>query len=440
MGCQCEPTILIYASLYRCDRHYGVCKSLYLQIPEKNNSRSVQFDNSIENRVDLILECGSDSLVYDGGENDMELNQLYHTLVLCSNIRSLSLALRQGNCLIGDTGRSFGWKKGDRFPPLESLTLTGYDWNFRVNSRQSSNAEQWRASMDWSKLKRLGLSRPPNSFLETFRGELDGLDSLTLRHQSGFWGDEETLCAFDATTEELRQNYSSFIASLPPLRELSISGIGRPLNLTPILEIHGATLEKLSIHEFEHDCRYETGNATWVRPVLSVSEIEEIRLSAPNLRELTLDVYRSSNKWPNAILKALSKFPLLTQLTMNFNLEDLNKSRHAERCFVRGWARDDYCIVQELMEPQLNHTTAEEIFHTLRQYQPDTKLQNVTVSAGDFERREGGGLRMSFHDDENKPVRYDCWIQEGIIECARQLHPHFDFKEWYEGVARIRST
>uniref|UniRef100_A0A093UQA7 Hydroxylamine reductase n=1 Tax=Talaromyces marneffei PM1 TaxID=1077442 RepID=A0A093UQA7_TALMA len=290
----------------------------------------------------------------------------------------------------------------------------------------TSNAEQWRTSMDWSKLKRLDLSLPSNLFLETFRGELDGLESLVLRHTSGFWGDEQPLCAFDATGDELRQNYSSFIAALPPLRDLSISGMGRPLNMTPILETHGVSLEKLSIHEFEHDCRYNTGNATWVRPVLSVSEVEEIILSAPNLKELTLDVYRSSNKWPNTMLKTLAKFPHLAQLTLNLDLEDPRRSKYVEWCSMKESVRDKYCTINKLMEPQLNYTTAEKIFQTIRQYQAGTKLRNLTVSAGDFGRRVGGGLRAIPNHELNKPVLYDCWMEENIVKCRDRHCDGFD--------------
>jgi hypothetical protein len=266
----------------------------------------------------------------------------------------------------------------------------------------------------------LDFSLPWNLFLDTIRSSLGGLESLVLRHRLGFWGDEETLCGFDATAEALRQNYTSFIAALPPLHELSISGMGQPLNMTPILETHGASLEKLSIHEFEHDCRYETGNATWVRPVLSVLEVEEIILLAPNLKELTLDVYRSSNKWPISMLKTLSKFHICSRLTINFNLEDPRRSRYAKKCYVNEWARDEYCSINELMEPQLNQTTASEIFHTIQQYQTGTKLQNVTFFAGDFGRREGGGMRLIPHYEWNTPIRYDCWMEESIIKCIGQ--------------------
>ncbi|KAH8689894.1 hypothetical protein BGW36DRAFT_307061 [Talaromyces proteolyticus] len=404
----------------RCNGHYHACRSLNRQLSKNNNSWSTYFSYDMGNKVIPFIECSSNSLVYDGGESDERLDQLYHALVACPNIQSLSLSLSQGSCIIGDTRRSFSWKKGDRFPALENLTLSGYDWDFRVNSREPSNAEHWKASMDWSKLKRLDFSLPSNSFLETFRDELGGLESLVLRHRLGFWGDEETLCAFDATAEELRQNYTSFIAALLPLHELSISGVGQPLNMTPILETHGASLEKLNIHEFEHDCRYATGNATWVRPVLGVSEVEEIIVSAPNLKELTLDVYRSSNKWPNSMLKALSKFPHLARLTIYFDLEDPGRTRYAERCLVNEWVHGQYCTIHELMEPQLNHTTASEIFHTIRQYQAGTKLQNVTFFAGNFGRQEGGGLRIDPHYEWNKPARYDCWMEEDIIKCTGQ--------------------
>jgi hypothetical protein len=133
----------------------------------KNNSRSIDFVNDRGNPVAPFIECSSDSLVYDGGESDERLDRLYDALVTCPNIRSLSLSLSQGGCSIGDTRRSFNWKKGDHFPRLENLTLSGYDWDSRVNRRKPSNAEHWRASMDWSKMKRLDFSLPQNSFLDT---------------------------------------------------------------------------------------------------------------------------------------------------------------------------------------------------------------------------------------------------------------------------------
>jgi hypothetical protein len=417
--------IFIYTSLLRCDEDYIACRSLILQMSQKNNSRSIDFVNDRGIKVVPFIECSSNSLVYNGGESDERLNQLYDALVTCPNIRSLSLSLSQGSCVIEDTQRSFRWRKGDHFPRLENLTLSGYDWDSRVNRRKPSNAEHWRESMDWSKLKRLDLSLPSNSFLDTFRGELGGLESLVLRHELGFWGDEDTLCGFDATAEALRQNYTSFIAGLPPLHELSISGVGQLLNMTPILKTHGSSLKKLNIHEFEYDCRYETGNATWVRPVLSVSEVEEIIFAAPNLKDLTLDVYRSSNKWPISMLKTLSKFPHLARLTINFNLEDPRRSRFAKKCYVNGWVRDEYCNIHELMEPQLNQTTASEIFHTIQKYQAGTKLQNITFFAGDFGRRDGGGLRLIPHYEWNRPVRYDCWMEENIIKCTGQHDIHF---------------
>jgi hypothetical protein len=117
MEYQGELTILIYKSPFRCDRHYYACISLNLQVPRKNNSWSIYFDDDIGDKVDPLIECSSESLVYDGGESDERLNQLYNTLVSCSNIRSLSLSLSQSSCTIGDTRRSFGWKKDDRSPP-----------------------------------------------------------------------------------------------------------------------------------------------------------------------------------------------------------------------------------------------------------------------------------------------------------------------------------
>lgn len=130
--------------------------------------------------------------------------------------------------------------------------------------------------------------------------------------------------------------------------------MGQLLNLTPILETHGASLEQLSIHEFESDCTYATCNATWTRPGLSVSEIEELNSAAPNLQSLTLDGYRRANRWPVSMFNALSAFPNLAQLTIYFTLEDPWRTKPTEHCAVREDVRGKYCVVDELMEPYLS--------------------------------------------------------------------------------------
>lgn len=118
--------------------------------------------------------------------------------------------------------------------------------------------------MDWNKMKRLNIDRPPKHFLDTFHGQLNGLDSLEIRLWH-VWG-EQTYCDFDEAAEQLRGNHISFIAALNPLRDLTISGIGHPLELAPILKAHGQSLKTLSLHEYKQDCDYSIVNEPLALP------------------------------------------------------------------------------------------------------------------------------------------------------------------------------
>ncbi|KAI9848031.1 MAG: hypothetical protein M1837_001133 [Sclerophora amabilis] len=403
--------------------NHHACTALQQGQSEGHENWSMNFYR--EDEVPHFLKCNSDSLkvniMYGTQHTSDIIDRLYDTLVACRNVRSLSLSISQGGCTIGDAPWSFNWKEADRFPDLEDLTVSGYAWisERRISwheSHRPDSVKAWKAAMDWSKMKRLDLSLPPNAFLEAFHGELNSLESLVLRPRWGFWGDEETLCDFDEAAGELRENFTSFIASLPPLRELSISGMGQLLNMTSILQTHGASLEKLSIHEFERDCAYETGNVTWKRPVLSVLEIGEIARASPNLRSLTLDGYRDGDTWPTTTLEALSAISSLSHLSIWFDLKDPRHIKHTKNCFVNEQARDKYCVVPELLSPRLDNVSARRMFRQLRHDQPGSRLQKLTLYAGDFNRREGGGMRIEAHGEYNNAVKYTCWVEEDDLE------------------------
>ena len=336
---------------------------------------------------------------------------VYRHLIACANIDSLSLSFAQGGCVIDHSPRAFNFRAGDRFPDLEELTVSGYDWGV-------TGLEAWKNAMNWGKLKRLDIDRPPNIFLQALSKELHGLDTLILRPKWSFWGDEETLCGFDSKTDELRRNYTSFITGLQQLRDLRLRGMGKLLDMSTILGAHGATLERLEIHEFERDCAYETSNITWTRPSLTVAEIEQIREKVPLLQSLELDLYRNADRWPTSSLNALSLFSNLTNLTINFDLEDPSHRKRVKYCNLRNTEEiwDQYCTINELMHPLLNDTAAYEIFGILKHGQPNSKLQQLTLNAGDIGRQLGGGMRFSAHSEENKVVAYSCWVDEAEKE------------------------
>ncbi|KAL8645864.1 MAG: hypothetical protein Q9226_007104 [Calogaya cf. arnoldii] len=260
--------------------------------------------------------------------------------------------------------------------------------------------------MDWGKLDDLNIELPPKVFVDTMKDQFTGLRSLTFRHQWGYWGDEDTLCGADSDTQAMWDAYVSFIAGLPPLRNLSISGTGELLNMESILLKHGHTLRSLAIHEFENDCAYHTGNRTWTRPTMSVDGLQYLRFMVPNLVSLSVDLRREHGKWPTEALDILSTFDNLIDLTIHFNLEDPTRLRHASQCY----SLSDPCLLPELMEPRLDLHAAQLIFRNLRQQQGNKRLRHLRLVAGDYARREGGGLRYP-PMELNEPIMYRCRVE-----------------------------
>lgn len=372
-----------------------------------------------------FLECNADSLdvivSYGGNDAEHTIDHLYANLVVCTNVRSLSLTISQGGCEIDNTNpRSFKFRSGDTFPHLENLRISGYDWDSRKTTswwtQRPSSLQAWRVAMDWSRLEHLDIDLPPISFLEAFSGpnQLGGLESLVLRPKLDFWGNDNTLCGSDENTEQLRQNYTSFIATLPPLRGLSIGGMGRSLDLGPILEAHGGSLKSLSLHEHESDCIHDTENEARTRPTLNVTQLRYLSKAAPHLEAMTLDLHLIEGEWPAATFEALSAFENLRDLTLHFDLGDHSRMKPVKRCVISRGA--GFCTVPELMQPVLDQDAAQQIFLKIRGAQPGKKLQHVTLYAGDYGREEGGGLRVVAHYEHNRPVKFDCNVEEDGVE------------------------
>ena len=402
---------------------------------------NLNYDWSIELNDEVsstyFVECNTNSLdtvvSYGGRDAGHMLDHLYSHLIACTNVRSLSLTIFQGGCEIDDTNpRSFEFRNGDNFPQLENLTLSGYDWDARKTtpwwaSQMSSSLQSWRVAMDWSKVKHLDIDLPPKSFLEVFSGpdQLAELESLKLRPKLNFWGDGATLCGSDENTKQLRQDYTSFITTLPPLRRLDVCGMGRLLDLEPILEAHGESLKSLSLHEYESDCKQDIDQENWTRPTLNVSQLHHLFKAAPHLETMALDLHRSRAEWPAATFKALSAFENLRNLNLHFDLEDHTKTKPVKRCAIRRSA--GFCTVPELMQPTLDQDAAQQIFHEIRSLQPGKKLQHMTLYAGDYGREEGGGMRIAAHYEHNRPVKFDCSVAEdGVEDCQGWIGRNVD--------------
>ena len=383
--------------------------------------------------------CHSDSLnvhIADGGGNPEEMTAAYRTLNECHNLRSLEVEIAQGGCLVSlNDQRAFIFSKDAWFTNLTLLRLSQYDWNFRQRSSfgpysyKQLSAELWLKAMDWTKLERLDIDLPSKIFLDLFQKQLTGLQSLTFRPAWGYWGDEETLCGFDPETLALRDLYTSFIANLPPLHELRISGTGEVLNLKPILLKHGNTLRTLALHEHERDCASASSNNTSTRPTLSIKEMNQINMMAPHLETLTLDLSRTpQGGWPMDALEVLSTYDNLQDLTLYFELDDYSRMRDGDHCF-NDW---NPCRYPTIMEPLVNRNATGGLFGTLRHGQKSKKLQSLTLIAGDYGRRIGGGLRLP-DLNLNQPRICRCRLQKDNAKtcgCRQRTHlygPDIDF-------------
>ncbi|KAG8533604.1 uncharacterized protein KY384_001344 [Bacidia gigantensis] len=306
------------------------------------------------------LECKSDDItasISHGTGPGPSVVDIYKKLKTCPNIKSLDLSIEQGGCVLSNEDlRAFPLHPGDKFINLTHLTILGYDWAnsepqswFSPKSLQTS-AENWKSAMDWTQLHHLSIDLPPKHFLDIFTNHIRNLTTLSLLPQRGFWGDEETLCGNAQSTLDIRDAYTEFITTQPPLESLSIHGTGAHLDLHTILAQHGSTLQSLTLHEFENDCpdapthpndTFPTG-----RPTLTPAQISTLSDLAPQLRH----------------------------------------------CLVIPSAREKHCRVPALATPALNTTSAHHIFHSLREMRAKKGGEPLTylrLEAGDYDRTEG---------------------------------------------------
>ena len=78
------------------------------------------------------------------------------------------------------------------------------------------------------------------------------------------------------------------------------------------------------------------------------------------------------------------------------------------------------------LEPRLTLDASLEIFKRLRREQPSHVLPNLTLVAGDYNRREGGGLRIHRGSWETTPVQFMCRIESNREESCRK-HEYYDY-------------
>ena len=369
----------------------------------------------------MIIDCSSKDIDVGimGGSKGFQstFDHLYKTLASCQNIESLTLFVADGGWNMDSSNRrAFNWSDGDIFPSLRNLTIINYDW--RV-SEDGQISDPWINRMDWSQLEHLEMDIPSPQVFESLMSKLSGLRSLKLHPEWGFWGDGGALCSYDSPAYKNSSSFYDSIISLSPLNRLSLNGLGGHLEITKLLEKHGPTLEQFTIHNLENDCQYITGNDSWVRPYLNLSEIAEIRERAPHLKSLGLDVHRTSSTWLGGVFKELSEFTDLEDLTMYFNNQDPYNWNETRYCPSHG-----SCLAKTAVEPPQTKSISLELWRKIEEGRKSNGLSMVrtlTLYAGDWGETEMDVKQNTYHDENPIPKKYRCTRQpSGSVQCLRE--------------------
>ena len=393
------------------------------------------------NIANIRIECNYN--IYDN-ECETKFNILYETLANCPNIKALDLNITEGCNHWWWTRhnhhlRAFDWRgstplasQKHRFPSLESLKLSGYDFeaqstylSYMKLLKKAPSISFWKSTMDWSKLKTLDIDRPPQIFLDTFHGQLSSLESLTIRPRWDLGccafcepGPPQNIPTTSRTAAIIRQNLTTFIAGLSPLQKLSVSGMGgRLLDLGPILKTHGRNLTSLTLHEHESDVN-DRSLPNGIPQTLNVTQIRQLADNVPYLESLALDVARNNGRWPTATLEALSRFPAVRNLTLHFALE--NQTVVARDDWMTAVTTNDWGGVVwqsnskplKHLNPLLDETAARSMFHTLRQTNTGEVLKHVTIYAGQYGQPNPLLWQRSWQQRfwSPDPVRYECSV------------------------------
>ena len=177
---------------------------------------------------------GETSISYRG-DGEGALPQIYDALVTCAEIWSLRLDMTMSGCVLGSQPWTFDFQ-GDRFPPLEHLSLSKFDFKsdrpaklgwqsstgpvdyFRqqilkpmlpamgpsVPRSSEPTLERWLHAMDFTKVKSLEINEDPY-FCARMQHELPGLRNLTMH-----------------LANSISDAARGFLQAVPPLEHLSL--------------------------------------------------------------------------------------------------------------------------------------------------------------------------------------------------------------------------
>ncbi|KAK5120898.1 hypothetical protein LTR85_005965 [Meristemomyces frigidus] len=200
----------------------------------------------------------------------------------------------------------------DAFPhkvaALDQLSLCGH------GQILPTTLEEWSRHTDMSNLRTLALSEGVGAsglhWLAT-QCSFPRLCSLELRMVDGRATSLNPAGATDLTVYAIW-----FLASIPALEDLELSGCFEPAVLDAVLEHHGRTLVRLVMAPTGTDIQ----GSTLKRTQLTLGVVRQMRASCTALTDLTMPVRRTRGQPPETtIYKALGMFPRLHTLFLTLD-------------------------------------------------------------------------------------------------------------------------
>ncbi|KAJ5764332.1 hypothetical protein N7533_003013 [Penicillium manginii] len=208
------------------------------------------------------------------------------------NIESLSVSIDRfhGGC-DGDPPsiRISSLAPGTTFPPLRSLSLSGYDV-----TKDEKGQRIWSKKFPWNQLQSLTLGHQDNpGFFKAATGKVRHLKKFEATH----YGKPNS-----------RRDLDAFLSSFHTLESLTAKGTIPSLAAMA----HHSNLEHLCLHTIEQPDKE--------RVSLNASEIRALNRKHPRLKSLELDI-DPKGKWPDNIVKAIATgFKNLHQLSIHVGL------------------------------------------------------------------------------------------------------------------------
>ncbi|KAK1236448.1 hypothetical protein PQX77_000284 [Marasmius sp. AFHP31] len=114
--------------------------------------------------------------------------------------------------------------------------------------------------------------------------------------------------------EEFESTVMDFLWSLPPLESLTITAGGSRIDLLRLLTRHGRTLRRLSLHDVESAFRKRCS-------ALTLEQVEALRVGAPSLEYLELDIDRTrGGSWEAEFYSLISDFSQLVRIAFFYDI------------------------------------------------------------------------------------------------------------------------